>query len=200
MMMKIVGLTGGIASGKSTVARLIAGLGVPMIDADQLSRDVVEPGTPALAAIAARWPAVLRPDGTLDRKALGAQVFADAAQRRELTAVVLPRITEAFLARVAQLEAAGEPFCVFEAATLFEEKLEHLVAGVLVVSLPPQEQVRRLMARNALTEEEARKRLAAQLPLEEKVRRARWVLQNDGPESELPGKVRQLWERIRREA
>ncbi|MGC4115491.1 MAG: dephospho-CoA kinase [Myxococcales bacterium] len=198
--MKIVGLTGGIASGKSTVARLIAGMGVPVIDADQLARDVVEPGTPALAQIAARWPAVVRPDGTLDRQALGARVFKDAGERQELTAIVLPRITEAFLARARELDAAGEPFCVFEAATLFEERLEHLVDGVLVVSLPPQEQVRRLMARNALTEEQARERLAAQLPLEEKVRRARWVLQNDGPEAELPDQARQVWERIRREA
>lgn len=198
--MKIVGLTGGIASGKSTVARLIAGLGVPVVDADLLSRDVVEPGTPALAEISRRWPQALRPDGALDRKAMGRLVFADPEERRALTAIVLPRILEAFRARAAALEAAGEPFCVFEAATLYEEKLERLVAGVLVVSLPADEQVRRLMARNALSEDEARRRLAAQLPLEEKVRRARWVLANDGPEAELPAKVERLWERIRREA
>lgn len=198
--MKLIGLTGGIASGKSTVARLIAGLGVPVVDADQLSRDVVEPGTPALAEIALRWPRCITADGRLDRKAMGALVFADAAQRRELTAIVLPRVTAAFAARADALRARGAPFCVFEAATLYEEKLEHLVVGVLVVSLPPDEQVRRLMARNSLSEEAARARLKAQLPLEEKVRRARWVLDNSGPEAELPARVRAVWERIEREA
>lgn len=198
--MKVIGLTGGIASGKSTVARLLAGMGVPVIDADRISREVVEPGRPAHAEVAARWPQVVRADRTLDRAALGALVFADPAQRRELTAMVMPRIAEEFARQVQALAAAGHPFCVFEAATLLEEKMEHLVAGVLVVSLPPDEQVRRVMARNGLTEAQARARLAAQLPLEEKVRRARWVLENSGPESELEGKVRALWGRIVSEA
>lgn len=198
--MKVIGLTGGIASGKSTVARLLAGMGVPVIDADQLAREVVEPGQPALAEVAARWPSVLRADGSLDRRALGAIVFADPAQRRELTALVVPRLVARFEAQREALAARGESRCVFEAATLFEEGLEGAVDGVLVVSLPPDEQVLRVRARNGLTEEEARARLAAQLPLAEKVRRARWVLDNSGPEAELEGRVRALWEQICREA
>ena len=113
--MRIIGLTGGIASGKSTVARLLAGLGVPVIDADLLSREAVEPGTPALAAIAARWPAVIRGDGTLDRAALGAIVFADAAERRALTALVMLRIVALFEERSRALAARGVAHCVFEA-------------------------------------------------------------------------------------
>ncbi len=198
--MKVIGLTGGIASGKSTVARLLAGMGVPVIDADLLAREVVEPGQPALAGVAARWPSVLRPDGTLDRRALGGIVFADAEERAALTALVLPRLVARFEAQREALAARGERCCVFEAATLFEEGLQGAVDGVLVVSLPPDEQVRRVRARNGLTEEEARARLAAQLPLSEKVRRARWVLDNSGPEAELEGRVRALWEQICREA
>ncbi|MBI5542516.1 MAG: dephospho-CoA kinase [Deltaproteobacteria bacterium] len=197
--MKVIGLTGGIASGKSTVARLLAAMGVPVVDADQLAREVVEPGRPAHAAIAARWPQFIRSDGTLDRAGLGALVFADPGQRRELTAKVLPRIIEELDTRKRTLEASGHACCVFEAATLFEERLEHLVDGVLLVSLAPEEQVRRLVARSGLSEAEARARLAAQLPLEEKARRARWVLDNSGPEAGLAAKVRDLWSQILKE-
>jgi dephospho-CoA kinase len=198
--MKIIGLTGGIASGKSTVARLLATQGVPVIDADQLSRVVVEPETVGQKAVAARWPQVVDPWGVIDRAALGAIVFADPAERAALTAIVIPLVVEEFRRRAQALEAAGEELCVFEAATLFEEQLEALVDGVLVVTAPPEEQVRRLMARTGLSQADARARLAAQLPLSEKVARSRWVLDNGGPEAELAPKVRALWDRLRQEA
>jgi len=194
--MKIIGLTGGIASGKSTVARLLASSGVPVLDADLLARDAVEPGTAALEAIAAHWPRVLRADGTIDRAALGAIVFADAGQRQELAAIVLPRITRLFEQRARQLAEAGAALCVFEAATLFEERLEHLVDAVLLVKLAPEEQLQRLMARAGLTRPDAEARLKAQWPLEDKLRRSRWVVDNSGSEADLEKAVREVWERI----
>ncbi len=198
--MKVIGLTGGIASGKSTVGRLLASWGVPVIDADQLSRQAVLPGSPTLARIGQRWPQVICADGSLDRAALGAVVFADAAQRAELTAIVIPRIVELMLEERARLQQRGARLCVFEAAVLFEEGWQGLVDGVLLVSAPPQVQIERLVARNGYTDQQARQRLNAQLPLEEKVRRSRWVLDNSGTEAELEQQLRRLWERIETEA
>jgi len=198
--MKRIGLTGGIASGKTTVARLLESMGVPVLDADQLSRKVVLPGQPAHAEIAERWPEVIGPDGAIDRAKLGARVFRNPAELRELTGLVLPRIVDEIERGCEALAGAGQPFCVVEAATLFEENLEHLVDGVLLVSLAPDEQIRRLRTRTGLSEEDARLRLAAQLPLETKRQRSRWVLDNSGPEAELPEKVRAMWQRVVREA
>ena len=198
--MKIIGLTGGIASGKSTVARLLASFGVSVIDADLLAREAVEPGTPALQAIAAHWPGAIGPDGTLSRQALADVVFADPTQREALEAIVVPGIVDGFRERAGALAAQGQRFCVLEAATLFEERLERLVDGVLVVTAPQEEQVRRFVQRTGLSEREARARMAAQLPQEEKVRRSRWVLDNGGPAHDLELRVRELWERIQTEA
>jgi dephospho-CoA kinase len=194
--MKIVGLTGGIASGKSTVAALLEGLGIPVIDADRLGREAMSPGQPAFEEVAARWPKAVRKDGTLDRALLGETVFSDSAQRRELTDLVLPRILEAFESRARVLRASGEPCCVLEAATLLEEGLERMVDGVLLVCASPEAQIARLTARTGLSPERARRRLAAQLPLEAKRGRARWILENDGPQEVLPSRVRELWGRI----
>ena len=195
--MRIIGLTGGIASGKSTAARALMRLGVPVIDADQLSRLVVEPARPAHEAIAQRWPEVVRADRSLDRARLGAVVFEDPAQRRELTSLVMPAMIDEFRRQAGELARRGEPFCVLEAATLFEEGLEPLVDGVLVIALPEAQQLHRLRVRNGYTESEARARLAAQLPLQEKVRRARWVVDNSGDEAELARQVEAVWEGIK---
>src|SRR5262245_35891278 len=108
----IVGLTGGIASGKSTVSRMLAAFGVRVIDADALARDVVEPGQPALAEVAARFPGVLGPNGRLDRKALGARIFADPAERTALNEILHPRIHQRFREQVRELEAAGAELIV----------------------------------------------------------------------------------------
>lgn len=198
--MKVIGLTGGIASGKSAVARILARLGVPVVDADQLARRVVAPGRPALGEIRRRWPEAIHPDGTLDRERLGARVFAAGDELRELTALVMPDLLAEFERELATLRAAGEPVAVFEAATLFEEDLDRLTCGVLLVSAPPEAQLRRLMARGGATEAQARQRMAAQLPLEAKLARARWVLDNAGPEDGLEPKVREVWARVLREA
>jgi dephospho-CoA kinase len=191
-----VGLTGGIASGKSTVARMLAEKGVPVIDADALAREVVEPGTPALARIAARWPEVVR-DGVLDRKALGAVVFARPEERAALEAIVHPAIRAEVERRLAALEAAGAEVAVYEAALLVEAGLDEELDALVVVALPEEEQVRRLVARDGLSAEAARARVAAQAPLAEKVRRADYVIDNTGDLAALRRRVDEVWSALR---
>jgi dephospho-CoA kinase len=195
---RIVGLTGGIASGKSTVARLLAERGVPVVDADALAREVVAPGTPALAAIAARWPSVVR-GGALDRKALGAIVFADPVEREALEAIVHPAIAAEADRRLAALEAAGASIAVYEAALLVERGLDQGLDALVVVALPAEEQVRRLVARDGIAEAEARARVEAQAPLAEKLRRADYVIDNTGSLEDLRARVDELWSRVERE-
>lgn len=194
--MQRVGLTGGIASGKSTVARMLAERGVPVIDADALAREVVGPGTAALAAIAARWPGVVR-DGALDRQALGAIVFADAAERAALEAIVHPAIRAEAFRRLETLEAAGAPVAVYEAALLVETGLDRELDALIVVSLPEEEQVRRLVARDGVPEAAARARVAAQAPLAEKLARAHYVIENTGDLADLRARVDEVWSAVR---
>lgn len=191
--MRVVGLTGGIASGKSTFAALLRARGVPVVDADALARAVVAPGTPALAAIAAAFgPDVLGPDGALDRKRLGALVFADPDARRRLEAITHPAIRDAMIAETARLDAAGHPLAFYDAPLLFEVGLDAALDSVVVVYAPPRVQVERLAARDGLDEEAAAARLAAQLPIDEKARRADFVVVNDGPEAALGAKADHL--------
>ena len=196
--MRIVGLTGGIASGKSTVARMLAAKGVPVVDADAIAREVVEPGRPALAAIAARWPAVVR-DGRLDRQALGAIVFADPVEREALEAIVHPAIATEVAARMAALARTGTPRAVYEAALLVEAGLDRDLDALVVVALSEEEQVRRLVARDGMPEAEARARVAAQAPLSEKLARADYVIENSGDLDDLRARVDALWSRVERE-
>lgn len=183
--MKTVGLTGGIACGKSTVAGLLRAAGLPVIDADQVSRDVVAPGAPALAEIAARFgPGVLRADGSLDRKALGALVVSDGAARADLEAITHPRIREAIAGALAELSQAGQPVAVVEAALMVETGSWRLYDALLVVAAHRPVQLARLMAREGLDEAAAARWIDTQLPVEEKVRRATAVIWNDdGPEA-----------------
>jgi dephospho-CoA kinase len=190
---RLFGLTGNIGAGKSTVARLLTKRGVPVIDADRLARDVVEPGQPALAEIAVRFGAgVLRADGSLDRKALGALVFADAGERAALNAIVHPRIAQASAAQIAAFAEAGERTAVYEAALIVENGLDRGLAGLIVVTAPEELQLARLRLRDGLSEAEARARLAAQLPASEKVKRATFVIENRGTTSDLEAQVAKL--------
>lgn len=135
--MRVIGLTGGIASGKSTVAAMLRALGAPIVDADLLAREVVEPGTPALAEIEARFGAeVLGPDGRLDRKRLGERVFADPGARAALNAITHPRIAQASAAALAELATAGHKVAFYEAALLVENRLHERLGGLIVVSVP----------------------------------------------------------------
>ena len=187
--MRVYGLTGNIGSGKSTVARLLRDRGVPVVDADQVAREVVEPGQPALAEIAARFPGVAFPDGRLDRKALGACVFADEAERKALNAILHPRIAEEVARRLAALAEGGAALAVYEAALIVENGLDAMLDGLVVVTAPEGEQVRRVVLRDGLAEPETRARIAAQLPAAVKAARADFVIENAGPPEALVAQV-----------
>lgn len=192
-MIRTVGLTGGIATGKSAVSDMLREKGAPLLDADVLAREVVEPGQPALAEIARRFPGVVRPDGTLDRAALGARVFANPEERAALNAITHPRIQEAFARRTAELAARGEKLVIYSAALLVENRLHEWMDGVIVVTAPPEQQKRRLMERDRLTEAEAGARIASQLPTAEKAKHATWVIDNSGPLEATRAQVDRVW-------
>jgi dephospho-CoA kinase len=184
-----VGLTGGIACGKSTVAGLLRERGVPVLDLDAVAREVVEPGQPALAAIAARWPEVIR-DGRLDRKALGAQVVADSASRRELEAITHPAI---WTAAERWLAAQTAPAVVVEAALMVETGSWRRYDKLLVVTCSAEVQRRRLQAREGYDAATAERWLAAQLPLVEKERLGTAVIRNDGELEALRSATEAAW-------
>jgi len=186
----VIGLTGGIASGKSAVAKLLRERGAAVVDADLLARKVVEPGQPALGELVARFgAAILTHDGQLDRKRLGAIAFADEAARRDLGAITHPRIAAASAQAIAEHADAGANVVFYEAALLVENRTHTSMAALIVVSAPPELQEQRVMARDGLTLEEARARIAAQLPLAEKTKVATWVIENHGDRDALAREV-----------
>ena len=196
--MRVFGLIGGIASGKSTVARLIVGHGIPMVDADQLAREAVAPGSLALAQIVSAFgEGVLAADGSLDRKAVAARVFADAEQRKLLNGIVHPRVAELSRERFAEHAARGDELIGYEVPLLFENGLDAVFRPSVLVALKPEQQQQRLMARDGLEQEAAQARLAAQWPLERKLERADLVLWNEGSLAELEAAVDGLMPRLR---
>jgi dephospho-CoA kinase len=177
----VIGLTGGIASGKTTVARFLAGRGAAVVDADLLARQVVEPGQPALAELVARFgAAILTPDGRLDRKRLAAIAFAEPAARADLGRITHPRIAAASAAAIATWADAGANIVFYEAALLVENRAHTGLAGLIVVAAPPDQQYARLVERDRMTPEEASARIAAQAPLADKLAAATWVIENVG--------------------
>lgn len=192
-----LGVTGGLGSGKSSVARLFGELGAPVIDADQVAREVVAPGTPGLSAVIEAFGRdYLAPDGTLDRRRLGQLVFADPAARRRLEAIIHPEVIRAMRSRAEALERAGSRVVVLEVPLLFEAGLAGEVDKVVVVDAPEEERLARVVTRDGLSPEEARERLAAQLPLAEKVRWADYVIDNAGPWEKTRLQVERLWGEI----
>jgi dephospho-CoA kinase len=191
--LKLYGLTGGIASGKSTVSRMLRELGAHVLDADVIAREVVEPGTPGLAEVATRFPGVLGPDGRLDRARLGARVFADPAERAALNALLHPRIGAAFLEKTQALAARGVERLIYDAPLLIENGLHAGMDGVVLVWVPRELQKQRLMARDGLEAQAAEARLAAQLPLEEKRRHATWIVDNTGELISTRAQVEEVW-------
>jgi dephospho-CoA kinase len=190
---RLVGLTGGIATGKSTFARALLALGVPVIDADRLAREAVARSTPALQAVAAAFGAeVLGPDGELDRKRMAARVFADPAARGRLEAIVHPAVRARMEAETDRLAAAGHELAFYDVPLLYEVGLDRELAAVAVVWAPRPAQLERLRARDGLSAAEAEARLAAQLPVDEKAARADFVVVNDGPPELLPAKAARL--------
>ncbi len=184
--MHVFGLTGGIASGKSTVGARFRARGVPVIDADQVAREVVMPGTEGLAAVVAAFGlAVLLPDGSLDRARVGDIVFADAAKRATLNSIVHPRIAAASQAKMAALAAEGAQVVCYEAALLVENGLTEAFRPLVVVAANEDTQRRRIGTRDGLDDANARSRIAAQRPLAEKIATADVVVHNDGTLVEL---------------
>ncbi|WP_030256200.1 dephospho-CoA kinase [Streptomyces violens] len=191
-----VGLTGGIGAGKSEVSRLLASYGAVIVDADKIAREVVEPGTPGLAAVVEAFGTdVLTPDGTLDRPKLGALVFADSDRLKALNAIVHPLVG----ARSAELEAAAgqDAVVVHDVPLLTENGLAPLYDTIVVVDAAPETQLRRLVTLRGMTEDEAKARMSAQATREQRLAIADFVIDNDGPLEALEPQVREIWERLR---
>lgn len=190
-----IGLTGGIATGKSTVASMLLRKGAPLVDADVIAREVVEPGSPVLSRVAERFGSdILLPDGSLNRKKLGAIVFADPAQRKALESLLHPPIRALMKERMALLERQhpDKPVIV-DVPLLYESGLEAMFDAVMVVYVPAELQRERLKQRDGLTEEQAEQRLAAQLPIDEKRRRADIVIDNAGTLQETQRQIDLFW-------
>ena len=200
--MYVLGLTGGIASGKSTVASMLHQRGAAIIDADKLGHRVLEPGSAGWAAIVEAFgPEIVSENGEIDRRRLGAVVFSDAAQRARLNAISHPRIRAMALEEIATLRARGDvDVAVVDAALLFEGKWDDFCDEVWVVYAPEDVAVARLVARNGLTVDEARERLRAQLPIEEKRARGDVVIENNGSLADLRAQVDQAWAGLLRRA
>jgi dephospho-CoA kinase len=178
--LKLVGLTGGIGSGKSTVAEIIRAEGIPVLDADAIARQVVEPGQPAHAEIVRAWPEALASDGGIDRKKLGARVFSDAQARKRLEAITHPRILAEVRAQSEKLAADGHKLAFLEAALLVETGTFAKLDGLVVIAADEEAQVARVMARDGCSRDAALARIRAQLPLSEKMRVANQVIDNNG--------------------
>lgn len=177
----IIGLTGSIASGKSTVSAMLAKRGFPIIDADAIARLVVEPGSSVLEEISQQFGAeIVNADGALDREKLGKRIFGSADERRKLNQIIHPAIRKEMLSQKERWQEQGAETIIMDIPLLFESKLQSYVDKILVVSVTPAIQKKRLMERNQLTEEEAEERIASQLPMDEKERGADAVLYNNG--------------------
>ena len=186
----VIGLTGGIASGKSTVGNLFIELGVPLLDGDHVAREVVAPPSPALAAIAAHFgPDYLLADGSLDRRRLRERVFAEPAARRELEAITHPLIRQRILA---WREAQTAPYCILSVAILVESGMNRLVDRILVVDVPRATQLERLVTRDGIAEPLAQQMIAAQASRSERLARADDVVDNTRPQQALVSQVARL--------
>jgi len=192
--MKIIGLTGGIATGKTTVARFLEELGAVVIDADQLSRDLVAAGSPTLARVVELFgPAVLTPDGSLDRQAVRGLVFGDQAKRKQLEAIMHPAIKVMSEQRLADARAGGAAVAVYMAPLLIEAQATDRVDEIWVVTLQPEVQLERLMTRDRCSREAARQIIAAQMPLAEKESYGVVVIDNSGSLEKTRKQVQTAW-------
>ncbi|MDG0808236.1 dephospho-CoA kinase [Cohnella rhizosphaerae] len=194
-----IGLTGGIATGKSTVARMLVARGAALVDADRIAREIVEPGQAALVRIAERFgDRVIQADGSLDRRMLGTIVFADAEERKALEAITHPAIRELMRERVAALEAERpDRLVVADIPLLYESGLQHVYEGVMVAYVPREVQRTRLIGRDGLSPEEADKRIGAQMDIEEKRRLADYVIDNSGTVAETEAQLDRFWRSLR---
>ncbi len=176
-----VGLTGGIATGKSTVARMFQEHGIPVVNSDLVAREVVEPGTEGhKLVVEAFGKEILNPDGSINRKRLGELVFSDPQKRKRLEEILHPLITRRMGQKLEALEKAGVPLVVVEVPLLFEKGLQRSMDFTVVVRAPEKVQIKRLMQREGLSKQQALKRIKSQMPLEDKVKMADFVIDNSG--------------------
>ena len=195
--MKLIGLTGGIASGKSTVATILKQLGAAVINADELSREVVQPGKGAWKEIVETFGAdVLQSDKTLDRKKLRTLVFDNPEARKQLEAIIHPKVRALAEEKIRELAAAGRSIIVYEVPLLFEGQLHHWLRPVILVACDINTQRQRLRDRDQLTNTEAQQHIDAQISLEEKRKLADYVIENNGNIEELERQVKSVLESI----
>jgi dephospho-CoA kinase len=196
--MLLIGLTGNIASGKSTVARMLVARGATLVDADVLAREAVRVGTPAYDAIVRRWGGeVLSPDGVIDRPALRERVFAEPSELEALNAIVHPEVGRLRDERLAEARALGKRVVVCDIPLLFERNLADDFAHVILVDAPRPVRLERLVRDRGLRETDAMAMIAAQMPAELKRARADFVIDNVGTVAELEQKVDAVWAEIR---
>lgn len=193
----VLGVTGGIASGKSTVTGLLRALGAAVVSADELARQAVLPGSKVLDRLEGRFGRrILTAEGRLDRPVLAEIVFGDERARQDLNAIMHPAIAELAEKALGRLRGEGAPLVIYEAPLLFEAGAEGRVDAVLVVTVGEATQLRRLMERDGLDEAAARARIAAQMSQEEKVARADYVIDNSGDLESTREKVQRLFQRL----
>ncbi|MGE3973000.1 MAG: dephospho-CoA kinase [Bdellovibrionales bacterium] len=196
--MKWIGLTGGIASGKSTVSDIFRRHGIPIIDADVLARRVVEKGSDGLKDIVTAFgPDMLSQDGSLDRKKMAVRVFQNKKDLEKLENILHPRVRQLFDAEKHALQNQNHRFGIYDVPLLFEKKMEPLFDGIIVVHASPELQKARMKKRDALGDEEITRRLQSQMDLKEKVKKAHWVIRNSGSLQELENQVTALITKLR---
>lgn len=193
----VVGLTGGIASGKSVAARILRELGVGIVDADQIAREVVAPGSDGLAAVVEAFGSeVLTTQGALDREKVAARVFRDPEARKVLQGITHPRIAQRSAEQLAALAATSSPYVVYDAPLLVEVGAHKGLDALIVIAAPRETQIARAVARDNMAADEAERRIAAQLPLADKIAVADFVVNNDGSLQELEAAVKDTHKRI----
>jgi dephospho-CoA kinase len=197
-MMRVIGLTGGIGSGKSTVSRFLADLGAVIIDADKIGHEVYLPDTGTWRKLVKTFGSgILATDNTIDRKKLGAIVFGDETELKRLNAIIHPQITEIIKKRIADYRRQGVSVVVVDAPVLFEANAKNLVEEVWVVVSNEANVIKRAIARTSLPEEQIRSRIRSQLSNEERIKRAQVVIHNDGTAEDLQKKVHKLWNQLK---
>lgn len=194
----MIGITGGVASGKSVVSERMQALGALLLDADRFSRETVEPQEPAWQLVKEAFPSVIRGDSRIDRKKLGQIVFADPEARKVLEKIIHPFVLKRLLSEAAEGKLSGR-VVVAEVPLLYEVGWEHFMDKVWVVTVKPEIQLERLIKRANISKEQAEQMIASQLPLEEKVARADIVIENSGSLEETFRQVDTLWKELQRE-
>lgn len=192
--MKVIGLTGGVGSGKSTVAEMLRELGATVIDADQATHEVYAPGTAGFDAVVAEFgQTFVREDGAIDRRKLGALVFNDENARQRLSAIVHPLVREWMAARTAAAADRGDEIVIQDVPLLYENDLERIFSSVLLVYAPEDVQLDRLVNGRGIPPDRAGAMIAAQMPIEEKRRRAHHIVDNSGTIEQTRSQVEEIW-------